>query len=82
MVGKSSGGSRKSSGNSEVRELQEFLVSQGFNIAVDGIYGSETEAAYDAYLAYQSAVNDYEAAAQEKLAKDKRAAYIKSLSEY
>ena len=57
--GSSSGGSRSSGGSSssspgssydsETAKIQQMLVNAGYNIAVDGIWGSETQAAYDSY---------------------------------
>lgn len=34
----------------EVKQLQSYLVSQGYDIKVDGVFGSDTKAALSEYL--------------------------------
>lgn len=51
--GSSSNGSSKGSGSysAETAAIQKKLVEAGYNITVDGIWGSQTQAAYDKYIA-------------------------------
>ena len=44
-----SSSSSSSSYNSETAQIQQMLRNAGYNIAVDGIWGPETQKAYDAY---------------------------------
>lgn len=40
----------------EVKNLQKLLISKGFQITVDGVYGSKTQ---EAYIQYQSSINSF-----------------------
>lgn len=59
--GGSSRGSSSSSYNSSTAETQQMLRYAGYNIAVDGIWGPETQAAYDSYYGNSSEPTVYEA---------------------
>ena len=47
--GSSSKGSSSSSYDSETAKIQQMLRNAGYNISVDGIWGPETQKAYDSY---------------------------------